>query len=311
MHWMDLLRGTAVLLVVFLHAAITQGFDDTPTPVWWINSAVEPYRLPLLVFASGLILHRSLSRPGGEFTARKARTLLWPWLIWTAVVVATPLYGGVGVLWWIGGTHTWFLTALFLLYMTALISKKIHPLAVALVFAIALSAARFAPQGDGLLAAYTTDLLRLGIFFFLGAGLRHYVIDRQMPARLIAVLAAVAAVWAAYSVTTNGPPDWPLIGPAISTAGILALCWIAQLVPRTAAARLVEWFGKHSIVVYVVHWPVQLMLGYIAPDLDGWLGLAIRFVIGVGIAAAMIAIRPWTTWLYALPARSRDRQLVA
>ena len=90
---MDLLRGTAILLVIAHHLRLVQQIWDGGTP--WamveLSEALAPFRMPALLFASGLLLARSLRRPPGRFLAGKLRGLLWPWLLWSAVML--PILG--------------------------------------------------------------------------------------------------------------------------------------------------------------------------------------------------------------------------
>ena len=61
MQWMDLLRGLAVLLVVVLHAASHGGAEVEGWTL--VNRHLTPFRMPLLMFLSGMLLHRSLAKP--------------------------------------------------------------------------------------------------------------------------------------------------------------------------------------------------------------------------------------------------------
>lgn len=306
MHWMDVLRGAAVLLVVLVHASFL-GVDDMPRVVLWLNDAAAPFRMPALVFASGLLLPRSLEKDPRDFVAGKVRGLLWPWLVWTAVMV--PLAGWAAAqspLWWIGGTHTWFLSVLFVLYMIALGARRVPLWAMAGVCLIAHQLVLL--LGDEALLHFPTEVTWFGVFFFVGAMLRERMITGRMPRGSLPVALLVAAAWTLYAVKSGGAERDSVIASAASLAGVLAICLLAQKLPRI---RLVEWMGRNSIVIYVVHWPVVSLLYLTHEPIAGWVGIAERFLIPLGVALAAAWLRPWTIWLYALPARSRDRQLVA
>ncbi|GAA1533613.1 hypothetical protein GCM10009788_40710 [Nocardioides humi] len=82
---MDGLRGVTVVAVVLLHAELTAG------PLPWlaaVNQALEPYRMPLLMTLSGMLLARSLSRGARRHLTGKVRAILWPYAVWTLLDVA-------------------------------------------------------------------------------------------------------------------------------------------------------------------------------------------------------------------------------
>jgi len=100
---MDLLRGGAILLVIAHHLRLVQQAWDGSTPHLMVvlSEATAPFRMPVLLFASGLLLARSLQKPTGRYLTGKARALLWPWLLWSAVML--PILGwehGGEPLWW-------------------------------------------------------------------------------------------------------------------------------------------------------------------------------------------------------------------
>ncbi|OFT62640.1 hypothetical protein HMPREF3159_03780 [Brachybacterium sp. HMSC06H03] len=68
---MDLLRGTAILLVIAHHLRLVQQIWDGGTP--WamveLSEALAPFRMPALLFASGLLLARPAASSPGSFAA--------------------------------------------------------------------------------------------------------------------------------------------------------------------------------------------------------------------------------------------------
>ena len=132
---MDLLRGFAVLLVIAHHLRLVQEIWDGAAPhaAAILSEGTMPFRMPALLFASGLLLERSLRKPTARYLSGKARSLLWPWLLWSALML--PILGWENArepLWWINGMYTWFLLALFLYYLIGLLARRIHPAWLAL-----------------------------------------------------------------------------------------------------------------------------------------------------------------------------------
>ena len=64
-EWMDSLRGIAILLLLFWHAFAIPDLLGTPMPDWLrnINNAFLPFRMPMLMFLSGMLLEKSLRKP--------------------------------------------------------------------------------------------------------------------------------------------------------------------------------------------------------------------------------------------------------
>lgn len=207
--------------------------------------------------------------------------------------------------WWLGGTHTWFLSALFLLYLAGLAARRASPWGLTAACLIAYRLVQLLPDGDP--AVFAEEATWYGAFFFAGAALRDRVIAARFPRWVLPVAIVVAGVWALYSVKAGGVVRLPVVAAVASVAGVLVICLVAQRLPRVGPVRAVEWVGRNSIVIYLVHWPVHYVIWLSGVELTGWFGLAVRF--GAALVVCLVAAwaRPWTRWLYEWPARGRDR----
>lgn len=307
MRWMDSLRGGAVLLIVVFHAALVQGFEGTPAPVYWLADATTPYRVPALMFASGMLLERSLRKQPTEFVTGKVRGLLWPWLVWTAVMA--PLIGVPEVFslaWWLGGTHTWFLTTLFVLYLAGMAARRVPAWVMAIAFFTAFRALDLIPE-PGPYLHFLTEAGWFGGYFFAGAALGHWIM-RGAPGWMILPTGLVAAAWAVYSVKAGGVGRPLVVAEIASLAGVVSACLVLARVPRIAPLRALQWVGRNSIVVYVVHWPVAVaMAGY---DGTGWVGILVRVGVMLAVCLSAIAVRESVPWLYQWPRRTTAEAVV-
>lgn len=124
---MDGLRGLAVVAVVLLHAELTAG------PLPWlaeVNHELAPYRMPLLVALSGVLLGRSLAKGAHRHLAGKVRGIAWPYLLWATAdvlhVLADAHAAGRPAPWdWLlklfydPQTYLWFLAYLFCYHVLA------------------------------------------------------------------------------------------------------------------------------------------------------------------------------------------------
>ncbi|MBM1175542.1 acyltransferase family protein [Microvirga arabica] len=264
--WMDTLRGSAILLVILLHASLmTELFDKAPwEPLVHLNRLFSPYRMALLMLLSGMLLAHSLCRPLLEYTLRKVATLLYPYLIWTAAYgfIVHPA-GVTAPILWIGGTYLWFILFLFSYYMIAVLVARI-PTSIILVLSFSLSL--ISPDGT----KYMENYLYLMGFFFLG----HYLSSRQMI--LSNFTSPRALIWAVpisigfslVSVATGGINyKVEYLIPAL--AGTIVLIALAQRISRTGWSEELNFIGRNSVVFFVIHYPAI----YIFMALFLWLGM--------------------------------------
>lgn len=305
MHWMDVLRGMAVLLVVLVHSS--QPHETAPAIVQWANEFVATFRMPALLFASGVLLPRSLRKKTVEYVWGKIRGLAWPWFLWGLVMIRVVGLSNIDALgwWFLGGTHTWFLSALFLLYLAGLAARRVPPWALAAGSLLLSQLLEIAPGGPGV--DYAVRVAWNGTFFFLGATLSSQISLRRIPGWVLPVSGVLAVAWALYNRSDPQAGDMFMVATLGITAGIVAICMLAQRLPRVAPIRLLEWYGRNSIVVFLVDWPVHGVLTYVPLNQDGWLGTMIPMGISLIVCTSAILLRPWTSWLYEWPMRNRDR----
>ena len=304
-HWMDLLRGAAILLVIVHHISIVQQVWDggTAHEAVLLSEAAKPFRMPALLFASGILLPRSLEKPAGRFLLGKVRSLLWPWLLWSLLMLAIMGWGfGTDPLWWVNGMYTWFLLALFVYYVVGLLTRRIPPMWVALASLVAWTVMQ--QFGSALIdPTYRPDkFVYYAVFFFAGAALRRIVLARRMPLWVLAPGLLLALGWAALAMRIDRDPEVPVLSQLVVLAAVLAGVALAQRLPRVRAVRALEWLGRHSIVLYLVHLPVIELLARHLDLPPSRATSALFFLVTLGVCVLAVLLRPVTGFLYALPA---------
>lgn len=306
LHWMDLLRGGAVLLVIVHHLRLIQQIWDGATP--WamieLSEGFAPFRMPALLFASGMLLERSLCRPTGRFLAGKVRGLLWPWLVWSVVML--PLLGWDNArepLWWLDGMYTWFLAALFLYYVIGLLTRRIHPGWVALAALLAWAALPLLEITPTMAGPRPDKFLFYAVYFFAGAALRPLLARGPLPWAVTLPGLALGGAWALHAARADVEPVMPLLAQAVVVLSVLGAIGVLQRLPRWRVLRPLEWMGRNSIVPYLVHLPVLEILGRHVDLPASAATFALYYAITLGICALAILLRPATGFLYAFPAR--------
>lgn len=290
MVWMDQVRGLAIVLVVVFHGRTVQArFGDVPVGLRELTEFFDPFRMPLLVFLSGMLLTQSLAKSPGTYALGKARGIAWPYVVWSVAFLAVvgDLTAG-SVLAVLGSplSHLWYLSYLLGYYALA---WGLHALRVP-----------FLPIVVGSLV--TAGLLDGGwrrmtfLFAFFAAG--HLYVQRRpaLEQRASAAWAGVSAVVVLAGGLANAagfPVKYDPLLAVVPAAGI-ALCVL--LAPRLApgpGARVLAYVGRQSLVFYVSHF---LTLSVVHSALAGTaeqsavllylLGVSTAFVVGALLVTA-------------------------
>jgi len=197
--WIDIARGIGISLVVLAHMSIPPG----------LTQYICAFHMPLFFFLSGLLYKR---RPFAEVLARRARTLLAPYLLFSLMALAVD--DVVLVNFYQGMAH-YGRQLLGIVYAAA---DGPYPLAVfPLWFLISLFAAQV-------------------IFSCVLS------ISRQHPVRALALVSILAAIGFINSRTTRLAVPWSvttsLIGLLFLAVGDRARQWVAGWTSLTSGASL-------------------------------------------------------------------------
>lgn len=310
MVWMDMLRGLAIFLVICWHAAAILALLDQTVPAWLLNANdfFAPFRIPMLMFLSGMLLNRALRKPLGTYYEGKLRNIAWPWFVWTLVhFVVMGTYSSVlkPGLWLL--SYLWFLVYLLVFYSVAPLLRRVPTwLLVMAPWAIAF----FVMSG-----ANMRRFFFLAGFFFLGkwasehAALLQRIIDSRKTLIILPIVFGYGAVFAAYGPWRYYPPHIPF-----SVAGILLALALASRVTWQTWTRTWSFVGRNSIIYYATHFPVIVLVIRIGLEL-GWntditvaAGLVTALAVGTGFA--LNRDTP-LDWLFVLPKPGLRRRRIS
>lgn len=289
MVWMDQARGLAIVLVVVFHGRTVQArFGDVPVGLRELTEFFDPFRMPLLVFLSGMLLTQSLAKPPAAYALGKVRGIAWPYLVWSVAFLAvTGELSADGVVAVLGSplSHLWYLPYLLGYYA---LSWVLHALRVPFL-PVALAALATAALVDG-------GWRRMTFLFACFAAGHLYVQRRRAPSpRAWLVVGATAMVLAGGLANVAGVEVKydPLLA-VVPAAGIVLCLLLAPLARGGAAARALACVGRQSLVFYVSHF-VTLWLVHSALAEAGGQDPFVLYLLGVstafGVGALLVSLR--------------------
>lgn len=317
-RWMDLLRGSAILLVVLSHAsAVLGGVVGAPAWVETVDLFFAPYRMPALMVLSGMLLPRAFAKPLPAYYLGKARTLLWPYVVW--VVVLAAVGGAPGPLLdprtWYATSYLWFIFYLLVYFTVAPVLRRAPRWLVAVV---AVGLVVVSTPLDAASDGRTKALLYLGAFFLLGYLLARLprLLGVVTSARWRPLLLALALVPGIAAVAT-GRFEHEALWALASGLGVLgAVALTTATVGRRT--RGVETLGRNSVVVYVTHFPLLLVLAAVLeragvdalPAPAAVLVVLAGFALAVGVGVVFVRTRRFAAvgWLFEWPSRAVPRR---
>ncbi|WP_029153856.1 acyltransferase family protein [Microbacterium gubbeenense] len=297
--WIDVVRGTAVVLVILVHAMQRTelftghqfaGFET-------LTIVVTPLRLPAMFLLSGLFVARSLAKGPGAYATGKLRRIAWPYLLWSVLLIAffsvlletTGIGFGWEVTWRIFFDpieHMWFLAYLLLYFAVAMLLRWV-PAPYLLVGVMALSAVPIEGQWLRFWANAS--------FFFAGVVLAEHrrtlerAVARFWPSVIMLVSAIALSIGHAtlFLVLPEAPWNLPIV-----LMFVLGAAGVARPVASTAWLAAPRYVGVESIVFYIVHWPVVSFVAQFAAakQADPWLTFAAALAAGLLIPWALAAL---------------------
>ena len=285
--WIDAARGLAILLVVFGHAS--GGLIDARgpgflVPLRYVFLGIYTFHMPVFFFLAGLFVEQRLRNGTGAFLRRLLKTIVWAYFLWSFIqfsliyalgsLVNHPASGywrTIIALPWSAVSQFWFLQALFLIHLVAILAWRLGGTRAVLGAAILLKLlALFVPSTAALsLAAGNGPYYALGMMLGWERS-SHLLAHASSQLRAAIFVGAAAALWLLCS---HADTMQPLINiETASSAGIARVAWMPAMLPSAllggaallllaewlsrvpaGVAHMVEFLGSMTMPIYLLH----------------------------------------------------------
>ncbi|PIJ49789.1 acyltransferase [Erwinia sp. OLTSP20] len=268
MTWVDNLRGMSIIAVIFLHSTIAvAGNAGHLTGVTQaVNQLLEPIRLGLMFFVSGLFVESGLNKGKELFLRNKVKSILYPFVIWVVI------YGGLKLLFNSrsnnpqsplnillshlsgGGDITWFLHSLFIFFLIIPLVRRI-PIYLVIPTALALSSLLPEIPSDSIFAGFDNSHVNKSLYLFPFFYLADWLVRRKMSVLDVSVTPRILLTSLLAFVVLScidlfiGAPDRAWQAP-LALLSVPFFVWLAAY----SNIALITFIGANSIVFYLSHY---------------------------------------------------------
>lgn len=263
-EWVDITKGTTIVLVVLLHTVNALVEANLAHGMWpIINGYVLPIRMPLFFLAGGLFASGMVGMAWPKLIRRRILPLLYLYVLWMVLVfainnvlpmnvrntnMANPdlLLSSIVV----PSNGLWFIYGLALY---ALAAKALSKLPVAAQFAIAGSIAIYAEYFPVITWTWN-NLAKLFVFFLLGLHARKLIFKyAAMTGPIKVALAAALYGSVFYLLNTTFLGDIAILALVLSVAGVVAGVMATSYWERFSFSTALKTLGAMTLPVYLMH----------------------------------------------------------
>ncbi len=268
----DIARALCIVLVVAGHY-----FPDGG-PVWYtdLRNWIYSFHMPLFMFLSGYVYSYTRREESyARFLGRKAKRLLLPYVIVSAVIISIKIASqqllGMDIKNPVGfdsylkmflgpeaAVHLWFILALWWIFVVVALFRSRLAHIVLLLLAVVLHYLPSIAPGICYPQVFCLNYSAMYlIYFMLGVVLCDSGLDLHRPAAWLCAL--LTALFIANSLLHLCPPADAYVG----IAGVLAFSALLQRVPSGWLAPVMA-VGDASYTIYLVH---SIFMGFIVTGL--------------------------------------------
>jgi colanic acid biosynthesis glycosyl transferase WcaI len=297
-EWVDAFKGIAIILVVGGHvigglrdSGIIQNAAAATAVYRWIYT----FHMPAFFFASGLFAARSVRKGIGPFVGNKVGTLIYPYVIWTAVqwccheslsrfTNSKPDPRQLLKMAYEPYMNLWFLYALFMVFLiyagiTTAAGRRRWPVLVAGLILYGVATEQW--------LSFWPLLNRTAghfVYFAIGAAAADSVLAAavKLPAIAGFVITAAAAALLAAAVRFNlDAYDW--LHVVLAMIGITGVYTLSAALDRLRLGAFLILCGLFSLEIYLMHGIVSVPTRIALSRLLHVRSTPVHLVIGLGV----------------------------
>ena len=325
-RWIDVAKGIAIILVVFLHSSFDYLGDSH---VWrWaeISSILETFRMPLFFFTAGIFASGALSKSFRELLNTRVFRFAWLYVLWSVIAIFTIERLFVGFDGWgafafeflqlfvMPYASTWFIYAIAVYFIAAWLIRRL-PLVVQVVIGVAATILFH----YNLFTPPDSEWAKVGeyfLFFLLavefGPRLRRFVPTLRWwhtliaPAVYVGLLVLLGEI--GWIDAGEGSVKEMISWFALSVLAVAAGSSVAILIARWTVFDWLYHLGSRTLQVYLLHWYVLAACWYLLSRIAVIPGAVQPFLVPILMAVAICgSLLIWrltrrASFLYAKPA---------
>jgi fucose 4-O-acetylase-like acetyltransferase len=253
--WLDTARGIGILLVVYGHGArALPGILPHPATFRQIDEIVYAFHMPLFFLLAGLVSAKSLDRSRAKYLKGKFVTVVYPYVLWSAVYwileivfareVNSPIEpDAILLIGWKPIEHLWFLYTLFVCQMVAAAAWPWRRLLAAISLWMLV----------GPLPAITVPAFWAEFpWFVVGLLLAPFAMNSDFELRRqLAPLSALAVAFAAAAWGLHGYAAWERVTVFLLAATGISLTLVCASLLQSN--RVLGYLGAASLSIYLLH----------------------------------------------------------
>jgi uncharacterized membrane protein YcfT len=273
--WIDLVKATSVLLVVFMHATNTMvdlaGPSGVGSFLHVVNAVIEPLRMPVFFLVSGMLAASAIKRPWRASTGRTSG-MIYLYVLWMVLFMGMQALFGVtanepvtAIIFARSGY--WYLYAMALFFVIAKLLRN-QPAWVVVAVAVVPNLLRpFVGQFfEGIIPGSLYTSMAMNLFFFLlGAYFKDIVaaVAHAATWKHTLVLGAVGIPFGVFWMTS---PEF--VGQTYFPVSVVLVAFgisLAVQVTRTGAPEWASFIGARTLPIYVWQWPILFLVSMFLP----------------------------------------------
>ncbi|MFU9296205.1 acyltransferase family protein [Klebsiella pneumoniae] len=266
LDWIDNLRGFSILAIIVLHSS--QVLNGTPGYITKhidiFNISLNPVRLALMFFVSGLFVDLGLKKGYSIYLNNKIKSILYPFVIWSLIYASLKIiFMSVSnhqqsmsnvIMMHItgGGDITWFLNSLFIFFIIII---PIRRLPIWSVFFTCITLSLLIPSipENTIFSSFDNGHINKSIYLFIFFYLGDYLVKNNIQLNnlkldwIVVTSAITFTILSLINFSIKVPYQY--LSP-LAISSIPLFVYLSQ----KFTFGLTTFIGRNSIVFYLTHY---------------------------------------------------------